>query len=471
MIKIFIVLLITITTFFSCEKKLQNSVVDINVAEKVSKVTEIPEQTFESISSEVFYTKTNLNLRENSNLYSKIISILPQSTRVKILEVGNSEDIDGIKSFWKKVCTENNEIGWCFAGYLESKNDKITYKISNKNNEKETELFYYTLKDISVYKDNSLNSKKVSRLEKEKPVKILEFGDTEKNNKRWVKIKSIMDSNIGWIFYEDLKELKSKSFSISDSNIPTHIDYLLNGFNYKSLVSFLRWEQEGIDIISVDYLKGGEDGGHSYSPNDVGRLELQIAILVDKDKNVLMYAEKNRRDDEVYRFRVTEYNNGKVGVSRLFFPSKQFKIFSKEFFDDFNKVKITKEFKTAIDDIFENNYFKLITEHNSIQNEFAGKTIIVNKNDTTYYFVYDNVGRLIKAEPQSKHDHYKFYDTVYDDKKLLSAKYQKSINDKEYFRYIFTKHDNNNNWLEAKIFRNESLNPYCTLLREITYYE
>lgn len=72
----------------------------------------------------------NLKLRSGEATSTKVLSVMAAGTKVKILEVGKSETIDGIKSNWVKVEVQKNArdrdgkaikagtVGWCYGGYL-----------------------------------------------------------------------------------------------------------------------------------------------------------------------------------------------------------------------------------------------------------------------------------------------------------------------------------------------------------------
>ena len=73
----------------------------------------------------------NLKLRSGKATTSDILTVLQAGTRVKILEVGKAETIDGISSNWVQVEVQagakdrdgktitKGTVGWCFGGYLE----------------------------------------------------------------------------------------------------------------------------------------------------------------------------------------------------------------------------------------------------------------------------------------------------------------------------------------------------------------
>ena len=72
----------------------------------------------------------NLRLRSEEATTSDVVTVLQAGTRVKILEVGKAETIDGISSNWVKVEVQSGAkdrdgktitkgtVGWCFGGYL-----------------------------------------------------------------------------------------------------------------------------------------------------------------------------------------------------------------------------------------------------------------------------------------------------------------------------------------------------------------
>lgn len=68
------------------------------------------------------------------------------------------------------------------------------------------------------------------------------------------------------------------------------------------------------------------------------------------------------------------------------------------------------------------------------------------------------------------YDNCEFYDAIYDNGKIVEAKYKENFGTVDYSRYIFTRHDKNDNWLEASVYKNNEVNPLYTILREIEYY-
>ena len=74
--------------------------------------------------------KENLKLRSAEATSSNVLTVMSAGTKVKVLEVGKEETIDGIKSNWVKVEVisgrdrdgkdiKKKTTGWCYGGYLE----------------------------------------------------------------------------------------------------------------------------------------------------------------------------------------------------------------------------------------------------------------------------------------------------------------------------------------------------------------
>ena len=60
----------------------------------------------------------NLRLRNTGSLQGEILLIIQRDRWVRVLEKGNEETINGIKSVWVRVQLEDGTEGWCFGGYL-----------------------------------------------------------------------------------------------------------------------------------------------------------------------------------------------------------------------------------------------------------------------------------------------------------------------------------------------------------------
>lgn len=72
----------------------------------------------------------NLKLRSGEATTSEVLTVMSAGTKVKILELGKAENIDGINSNWVKVEVQSGAkdrdgrtiragtVGWCYGGYL-----------------------------------------------------------------------------------------------------------------------------------------------------------------------------------------------------------------------------------------------------------------------------------------------------------------------------------------------------------------
>ena len=96
----------------------------------------IKENTDDLFSTNVAPNKTmlvteNLKLRSGEATSTQVLTVMSAGTKVKILELGKAETIDGINSNWVKVEVQFNAtdrdgkpikagtVGWCYGGYLE----------------------------------------------------------------------------------------------------------------------------------------------------------------------------------------------------------------------------------------------------------------------------------------------------------------------------------------------------------------
>ena len=81
--------------------------------------------------NETMTVKENLKLRSGEATTTQVLTVMSAGTKVKILELGKAEKIDGISSNWVKVEVQKGAkdrdgkpikagtIGWCYGGYLE----------------------------------------------------------------------------------------------------------------------------------------------------------------------------------------------------------------------------------------------------------------------------------------------------------------------------------------------------------------
>ena len=92
-------------------------------------------KTVSTLSTNVAKNKTmlvseNLKLRSGEATSTQVITVMQAGTKVKILELGKAENIDGINSNWVKVEVQSGAkdrdgntisrgtVGWCYGGYL-----------------------------------------------------------------------------------------------------------------------------------------------------------------------------------------------------------------------------------------------------------------------------------------------------------------------------------------------------------------
>ena len=90
----------------------------------------------------------NLKLRSGEATTTEVLTVMAAGTKVKILELGHSETIDGITSNWVKVellagaidrdgkPIKAGMVGWCYGGYLKLIEEPKADKPSNKKDEK-----------------------------------------------------------------------------------------------------------------------------------------------------------------------------------------------------------------------------------------------------------------------------------------------------------------------------------------------
>lgn len=98
--------------------------------------TTVAIQTANAIAStnvsknKTMFVNENLKLRSGEATSTQVLSVMSAGTKVKILELGKAETIDGISSNWVKVEVQKGAkdrdgnpikagtVGWCYGGYL-----------------------------------------------------------------------------------------------------------------------------------------------------------------------------------------------------------------------------------------------------------------------------------------------------------------------------------------------------------------
>jgi len=71
------------------------------------------------IIGNLYFIPNNLNLREGEGVTYNRIKLLKIGEKVNLIEIGKQDIIDGKKSYWVKVRTNDGITGWCFGGYLD----------------------------------------------------------------------------------------------------------------------------------------------------------------------------------------------------------------------------------------------------------------------------------------------------------------------------------------------------------------
>ena len=109
---------------------------DYDGSSKSSKTAVSTKSTTPTASTNVAVNKTmtayeNLKLRSGEATTTSVLTVMQAGTKVKILELGKAETIDGIDSNWVKVEVQkgakdrngkeikSGTTGWCYGGYLE----------------------------------------------------------------------------------------------------------------------------------------------------------------------------------------------------------------------------------------------------------------------------------------------------------------------------------------------------------------
>ena len=109
---------------------------DYDDSSKSSKTAVSTSSTTQAPSTNVTVNKTmsvteNLKLRSGEATTTSVLTVMAAGTKVKILQLGKAENIDGINSNWVKVEVQKGAkdrngkeikagtVGWCYGGYLQ----------------------------------------------------------------------------------------------------------------------------------------------------------------------------------------------------------------------------------------------------------------------------------------------------------------------------------------------------------------
>ena len=98
--------------------------------EDVSSVKTVSTPTTNVVPNKTMTVSENLKLRSGEATSTQVLTVMQAGTKVKILELGKAETIDGINSNWVKVevlsgakdrdgrTIRAGTVGWCYGGYL-----------------------------------------------------------------------------------------------------------------------------------------------------------------------------------------------------------------------------------------------------------------------------------------------------------------------------------------------------------------
>ena len=98
--------------------------------EDVSSIKTVSTSTTNVAKNKTMTVSENLKLRSAEATTSEVLTVMSAGTKVKILELGKAENIDGINSNWVKVEVQSGAkdrdgktirtgtVGWCYGGYL-----------------------------------------------------------------------------------------------------------------------------------------------------------------------------------------------------------------------------------------------------------------------------------------------------------------------------------------------------------------
>ena len=86
--------------------------------ELIVKTTKIERNTRASNIIYDYIVIKAVNLRIEPNLNSFVITSLSEGIKLKLIERGENITFENIEAPWFKVQSEDDEIGWCFSGFL-----------------------------------------------------------------------------------------------------------------------------------------------------------------------------------------------------------------------------------------------------------------------------------------------------------------------------------------------------------------
>ena len=176
----------------------------------------------------------NLRIRTPKYDDRKIVTVLNAGTKVKIIDIGEEETIDGIKSNWVEVEVQKNAtdkdgnnipygvVGWCFGGYLKE-TKQIDYKhdygngngmiISESDNDKQKLIIRKHIQEVKIgdlargeeriiYSDTN-KSKMLYNLQDDDELEISEilFVNSKEDNINTIWLKVNCNGISGFIYF------------------------------------------------------------------------------------------------------------------------------------------------------------------------------------------------------------------------------------------------------------------------------
>ena len=305
-------------------------------------------------------------------------------------------------------------------------------------------------------------------------------------------------NNQDFLVEGDGKKLKRPDYDLTlplegtTSLFPTEPDHLKNGYKYKSLISRKRWEKRGLERQIESLPPDGDNWGRVYTLDDVGKTELKIAKLFNKSGQVLIELEDVPYIN-IYPWNINEYDE-KNRVIRTNYSTLHVNIqpFTEDFYKELESKKtqgyllyeymeidgVEDRWLCSIYD-YDSKDKKQIKENKLIykyslldklmEKMKSGEAINIPNLNTTFLFYFNEKGLLQEIKPNGYRG-WLCSNIDYDDNdRILGAVFD--FGNPNYIEhYVFTKHDNFGNWLEADVYINDDEELSYTILREIEYY-
>lgn len=346
-------------------------------------------------------------------------------------------------------------------------------------------LFWFTLFILFSCSDEKSNIDS-KELVKEKPDSGI-LGMSDKNNQVSLEVDEKNSNKLRQPDYDLTLSLEGTT-----SLFPTEPDHLKNGPKYKSLISRKKWARKGIERQIESLPADGDNWGRVYTLDDVGKMELKIAKLFNKTGQVLIELEDVPYIN-TYPWTINEYDK-KDRMIRTNYSTLNVDIppFTENFYKELESKKsrgyrlyeyieidgVEDRLLCSIYDhdskdkkLVEEN--KLVYKYSSldklIEKMKIGEAVNIPDLDSTFLFYFNEKGLLQEIKP-NEYRGWSCSNIEYDDNdRILGAVFD--FGNPNYIeRYVFTKHDSYENWLEADVYVNDDEEVSYTILREIEYY-